>query len=75
MRVGFLFFSLLSSKTANFSLNLIEIQHHSWSYFPKNILKSQEKHHLLFEKSVRMSVPFVQKIHKTTAYFLNESSF
>ncbi len=22
-----------------------------------------------------MSVPFVQKIHKTTAYFLNESSF
>ncbi len=75
MRVGFLFFSLLSSKTANFSLNLIEIQHHSWSYFSKNILKSLEKHHLLFEKFVRMSVPFVQKIHKTTAYFLNESSF
>lgn len=75
MRVGFLFFSLLSSKTANFSLNLIEIQHHGWSYFPKNILKSQEKHHLLFEKFVRMSVPFVQKIHKTTVYFLNESSF
>ena len=75
MRVGFLFFSLLSSNTANFSLNLIEIQHHSWLYFPKNILKSQEKHHLLFKKFVRMSVPFVQKIHKTTAYFLNESSF
>lgn len=61
MRVGFCFSPFYSSKTANFSLNLIEIQHHSWSYFPKNILKSQEKHHLLFEKFVRMSVPFVQK--------------
>lgn len=69
MRVGFLFFSLLSSKTANFSLNLIEIQHHNWSYFPKNILKSQEKHHLLFEKSVRMSVPLYKKYIKQQHIF------